>query len=511
MQRGRRHLWRARRAVADAMRGLLKRAPARGVAVSVLIALSLLGLGQAAAQSTRPRIYASPSLFPAFDPHVPDYAVRCRRGRPVRVSVSAQDGVAVAVNGARARGGRFSAEVRVSSGQAFRFRVRSGRRSVGYTARCLPPDFPKWSVSRPGRPQAQWYVVAPCCTSRYAAIFDTNGVPVWWMRMKRQVLDASLLPNHDVAIAVVDGLELAKGVTPAIFSEYRLDGRFVRTFTIPGGRPTDRHELQVLPNGDYLVVADVPRNGVDLSPYGGPSDATVLDAMIAEVSPKHRIVWSWNSKDHIGLAETGSRWYHRWVLPNPGRLPDGRKAYDIVHINAVAPYGAHHFLVSLRHTDAVYAIDRSTGDVEWKLGGTQTPQSLSIVGDDVPDFGGQHDVRDLPDGTVTLFDNGTYRGRPPRALRFAIDAQARTATLLERLVGTQTPSSPCCGSARKLPGGDWVVSWGGTHLISELTPDDQPVFELNFPTETSYRAPPVLPGVLTWTTLDAAMDRMHPR
>ena len=69
----------------------------------------------------------------------------------------------------------------------------------------------------------------------------------------------------------------------------------------------------------------------------------------------------------------------------------------------------------------------------------------------------------------------------------------------------------CCGSARKLPGGDWVVSWGADHLISELTPDDKPVFELNFPTETSYRAPPVLPGVLSWKALDSAMDKMNPR
>jgi hypothetical protein len=149
--------------------------------------------------------------------------------------------------------------------------------------------------------------------------------------------------------------------------------------------------------------------------------------------------------------------------------------------------------------------------VLWKLGGTTTPRSLKIIGDSAPDFGGQHDVRALSDGTITLHDNGTGL-RPPRALRFRINARARTATVIERLVDHQTsPNSPCCGSARKLPRGDWVIDWGDQHLITELTPADQPVFSLSFPGEFSYRADPVLPGVLSRRALNAAMDHMHPR
>jgi hypothetical protein len=454
------------------------------------------------------RVEGSPALFPSFKPSVRTYVAHCRPGKPLRLSFSLPAGRKVEVDRRKARGGSFTSTLRLGDGQAVRFATGGGH----YLVRCLPPDFPGWTTARPGSPQAAWYLVAPCCTDEhpYVAVFDTNGVPVWWINTRRPPLDASLLSNDHIVWAQRHGTDLALGISAGVYEEHRLDGRRVRTFSIPDGTPTDRHEMQLLPNGDYVVVGYKPRSGVDLSPYGGPSDATVLDALIEEVSPQHKIVWRWNSKDHIGLTETG-RWYQQGVFKNTARLPDGSTAYDIVHINAVERYGAGHFLVSLRHTDAVYDVARSDGHVVWKLGGTPTPQSLQIVGDDVSDFGGQHDVRVLPDGTVTLHDNGTGLVRFARALRFRIDASAGTATLLEQITDPFAAPSPCCGSARKLPGGHWVISWGGTDLITEETPAGKPVFSLSFPALLSYRAFPVLPHRLKRSALYAGMDAMHPR
>jgi hypothetical protein len=452
----------------------------------------LLGVAAAPASHAAARVTASPALFPRFDPSVKDYVTRCEpRGR-LRLSV-----------------GAHSTRLRLGSGQSTSFVVRSGHARRRYFVRCLPRDFPSWSAQRPGRPQAQWYVVAPCCdTKTYVAIFDTHGVPVWWIHTPRVPSDAKLLPDGNLAWAQPQGKELAPGVSSGAFEEHRLDGKLLRTFPLPDGTLIDQHELQLLPNGDYVVVAYVPRDGVDLSPYGGPSDATVLDAQVTEVTPQHRVAWSWSSADHIDPAETG-RWYQNLVLPKPVPLPDGRTAYDIVHINAVDPYGPQRFLVSLRHTDAVYAVDRGSGDVLWKLGGTQTPRSLRMVGDGVTDLGGQHDVRALDDGTVTLHDNGTDLARPPRALRFRIDAGAMTATLVEMVADRAGARSPCCGSARKLPGGDWVVSWGGTPLIEEKTAAGRRVFSLRLPNRISYRAFPVLPGRLTYRALRSGMNAMN--
>ena len=94
----------------------------------------------------------------------------------------------------------------------------------------------------------------------------------------------------------------------------------------------------------------------------------------------------------------------------------------------------------------------TTASVVWKLGGTARPESLTILND--PEFttgsgfGGQHDARVLDDGSVTIFDNGfhpdTVLRHPPRAVRYAIDAGAGTATLLEQV------NDPSDASARRL-------------------------------------------------------------
>ena len=59
-----------------------------------------------------------------------------------------------------------------------------------------------------------------------------------------------------------------------------------------------------------------------------------------------------------------------------------------------------------------------------------------------------------------------------------------------------TLTSPCCGSAGKLPTGNWVVSWGQNPLVTELTPGGARVFVLTFGAH-SYRVDPVMPGVVT--------------
>jgi arylsulfotransferase ASST len=196
------------------------------------------------------------------------------------------------------------------------------------------------------------------------------------------------------------------------------------------------------------------------------------------------------------------------------KLLDGRDACDIVHLNAVEPDGDG-LLVSLRHTDAIYRISRSDGHVEWKLGGTTTPESLTVSGDsNTVTLGGQHDVRRYADGTVTVHDNGTNLGRAPRAARFEIDGTAKTAKLVESLSDAGITSSSCCGSARKLSSGGWLVYWGtfgGSSTVREYAADGSRLSTLSFPDTFLYRAVPVAPARISAAALSAGMDAMAPR
>jgi hypothetical protein len=459
-------------------------------------ALVLAGVGATALLAcpaqARPAITAKPRLQPPFAPGVSDYASRCRLGHPLRLNV----------------GGRVR-HYRLREGQAVR--VRLGKRT--YHVRCVPEHFPKWTAFRHGTPQAKWFLVTPTLGahgSRVVAIFDRNGAPVWWMERSTKPHDAKLMPDGNLAWSTFTNGQYASHSVP--YEEHRLDGTLVRRIAAVGA-PTDGHDLQVLPNGDYLTLSYVPRDGVDLSPYGGKRDSTVVDAEVQEVTPGGRRVWRWNSKDHVAVAE--SEPFMKSIVSGPVKTADGRLAHDLVHVNSVEPDGDS-VLISMRQTDSVYKVSRRTGAIEWKLGGTQTPESLTVT--NVPDqstvMTGQHDARLLPDGTLTVHDNRTLSGRHPRAIRFSIDESARTATLIQEITDPTTAYSNCCGSARMLPGGDWVMSWGASGIVTELTATGRRVYALHFGGRggaDSYRAFPIMPGRLTIAALRRGMDAMARR
>jgi hypothetical protein len=392
------------------------------------------------------------------------------------------------------------------SGEGVRIRTRAST----YVIRCLADDFPRWTTQRHGTPQSKWYLLTPTLGahgSRYVALFDRHGVPVWWMRGKRKPHDAKLLPNGHLAWSFFTNQAYAAYSVP--YEEHRLDGKLVRRLGAKGVA-TDPHDMQIEPNGNRLHVSYVPRDGVDLSKYGGPKRATVTDAVVQELTPRGKVVFSWNSKNHIALDEAAA--YMQSIVDGPIDTTDGRHAYDIVHVNSVEPDGDS-LLISMRQTSGIYKVNRPTGAVEWKLGGLETPESLKVAGE--PEgalvLGGQHDARLLPDGTITVFNNRTGTSLLPRAERYRIDESARTATRIEALTDPRSIPSTCCGSARRLPGGNWVVDWGFSRVVSELNPAGKRVFGLFFKTVlTVYRAVPIMPGQLTGRALRAGMDAMHP-
>jgi hypothetical protein len=459
-------------------------------------------------------ISTSPGLFPSFSPSISDYVVRCDASTPVTVSVAAPSGTLVSVDGQPAAGGSFADTVTRDVGQSFSFTVQSpsvGQRwhpnlpskpPVTYYVRCLPSNFPSWTVQTNGTPQAQWYLTVPATGANYPTIFDAQGVPVWWGPDTGTVF-AELLSDGNIAWTSEAG-------APA--EEHALDGSLVRTITNTLGVPNDQHDLLLLPNGDYVIVADTVKSGVDLSGLCstpstcGPSNTSVLDPVIQEVTPGGALVWSWDTADHLPASEMDPQWYQQYIT-------GGSAPYDVYHWNSVE-YTGSGFILSFRHLDAVYDIDQASGSTLWKLGDSQGTSGLTVQGDPVFDggshFGGQHDARLLPDGTVTVHDDGTNLGRSPRAVRYSIDTLHGTATYLESVSDPLVTSAPCCGSARKLPGGDWVIGWGGSNTITELAPDGTRPFLVQFQSGTLiYRVVPILPGVLSAATLRSAMDAQY--
>jgi arylsulfotransferase ASST len=481
---------------------------ARAVRRSALIGSAVLAAaalaGTAAAGGATLGIRSDPPLLPRFNAAIRDYVDRCQPGGHVRMRIDAPPGTLVSVDGLRPRGGVFSRRRRLDPGQQLELSVRRRGKTRAYHVRCLPPDFPAWTFRRSARPYAAFYVLTP---SPWVAIWDDHGVPLWWMRAGIPIAqDAKPFGHRTIGWFAAPNSYLG----PARYEIHRLDGSLVTTVRARSAL-LDSHDIQRLPGGDYLLIAYRERpQKVDMSWCGGPHDATVFDEEIQRVRPGHaRPVWSWSSRGHIALSETA-----RWCAASRYlALPDGTMAYDLVHINSVQLVG-HSVIASMRHTDSVYRIDYRSGRIVWKLGGTRTPQSLRILGDRFAgsDFGGQHTARELADGTVTLHDNGIMRNRPPRAVRYRIDQRARTASLLEEVADPLASTSFCCGSAEKLADGGWLMSWGGTPVVTELAPGGSRRFSLEFARgQYSYRASPIPRGRLSRHALRAGMDAMNPR
>jgi hypothetical protein len=473
-------------------RGLWRRLGfAVAVFVAVLVAVpAVLPTSQASA-TTAFSIATDPGLVPSFNKAIHNYVVPCTGAATTTLSTTGKGTVKIG-------GTSFAQPASVALPLVANQAVHVSNAQGSFVIRCLPADFPSYTSTVLGTAQAKGYIVAPtgagAPANPYVIAFDNHGVPVWWMASSGTPFDAMFLSATQIGWWT-GTQQCGGGCGSGSFTIRNLAGQVTKVEGNPAaGTGLDLHEFQLLPNGHYVGIQYF-NNTADLSSWGLSSTAPITDTKIIEVTAGGKIVWSWTASQHIDIATENANWH--------GNYP------DVVHMNSVQEVG-NQVIMSSRHLDAVYDIDKTTGNILWKLGGTPTPQSLSVVGDSYPSlFSGQHDARMLPDGTVTVHDNATKEsGYSARALRFQIDTVARTATILENVTDLFFPgTAPCCGSANRLTGGNWLVDWGTATYVAELTPTGQPVVGISYAPLFSYRAGEVMASD---AALSNGMDKMFP-
>jgi hypothetical protein len=241
------------------------------------------------------------------------------------------------------------------------------------------------------------------------------------------------------------------------------------------GYMANTHELQITPDGiAYLMAYERVRD---------PRCAcTVSDFLFQQVDVgTGDVLFEWHALDHVPLSAS--------YRPRP---TDGR-SWDYFHGNSIEPPAPDDrtILVSARNTSAVYGIDAVTGDVRWTLGGKLDEAGIARRGARVQ-FCAQHDARRLPNGDITIFDNGglalgNERSCPlhkARAQQFRVDRKTGRARLVRSI-----PSGPssengagylvsAMGSARRQANGNTLISWGTNARITEVTPGGRVAFAL---------------------------------
>jgi hypothetical protein len=151
---------------------------------------------------------------------------------------------------------------------------------------------------------------------------------------------------------------------------------------------------------------------------------------------------------------------------------------DYVHCNALELDFDRNLLISSRNLDEVTKIDRNTGEVLWRMGGTQN--EFTLVGD-TQWYWRQHAVRRTASGTITLFDNGNYHvPSESRAVEYAVDEAAKVARLIWEYRHTPARYAPFTGNVQRLPTGNTLISWGNLGIVTEVRRDGTKAFEMRF-------------------------------
>lgn len=196
------------------------------------------------------------------------------------------------------------------------------------------------------------------------------------------------------------------------------------------------HDIEPLPNGNFLVMVRDIINDVDIFALGMASayaNAVVVLERILEIEPvgtdSANIVWEWKLIDHLVQDFDSSK-------PNFGVIADNQGRYNInynngngsnpIHANAI-DYNPNldQIAVSSRHLSEVFIIDHSTttaeaatssgglygkgGDFLWRWG---NPEAYNRGTAADRTLGRQHDIKWITDGPnqgkLSVFSNDGY-------------------------------------------------------------------------------------------------------
>ena len=312
---------------------------------------------------------------------------------------------------------------------------------------------------------------------------------------------AELLPNgHLLRSEQGPGSPVSFGGWHGTLREYDWDGNVVWEYTLRDKNKVAHHGYDRLPNGNTALLIWERMSWDEMISKGrDPKDPTVYkdgfkypdgtvlhdvwpDAII-EIDSKGKVVWEFHMKDHIGTAR--DQWDPNYHLPF-GYKPAYFAGPDWTHWNSIR-YNpkTDQYLVNSRDWGEMYIIDRKTKKMVWRWGnpyaygaGTKE-QGYARDGDQI--LFGAHDCNWLPNGNVSIFDNGTKRpsGNYSAAYEIERDGTFTGGKIVWSFKTDDSNSfySDYQSSAQKLPNGNWQITATRNGHVFEVTPAGEVVWE----------------------------------
>jgi hypothetical protein len=312
-------------------------------------------------------------------------------------------------------------------------------------------------------------------------VLDADGRVRWY----KSIDDAS----HDIDVHALDESQVIYGggyAIPPTVVDLDYETIFVADEPLSGGK---YHHSVWATEGQTLAIGSA-ENTADGDTWEG------FELDLFDIDTGERTA-TWTSQTAVDRGQ----------LPRP----DEKSVDDVYHANWAALADDGDFLVSLRDQDQIVRIDRTTGDVVWRLGVNGDFALVDEEGKSLGDvdwYYGQHGP-DSPLPDLWVYDNGLGRpgGSSTRAAHFAVDESTFQATLVWDWA-EEGWFEPAWGNVKSLPDGSLWVSKGhceecgeaGTNtefLIVDPETDEVP-WRLSFDSVVNsvYKSEPVDPCTL---------------
>jgi hypothetical protein len=362
----------------------------------------------------------------------------------------------------------------------------------------FPGDFPSLTVMASDSPSAGYIFISPNMSEtttgqygNYLIVADNNGNPVFYR-------NTGAAPGWDFNLQPTGVLTYSYN-NNGLHYIMNTSLQVIDSVTCGNGYVNDSHEIRILPNGNIFLIADDYEN-IDMSKIvpGGDSNATVTENVVQELDQNRNVIFQWRTLDHLNITDAIGQ--------------DLTQAQvDPFHCNAIEIDPDGNILLSFRHFSAIMEIDVQTGAIIWQLGGTNN--QFSFVNDPIG-FSYQHAIRRLPNGDITLFDNGNlYNPAFSRAVEYKLDEVDLTATLVWQYPDNQDTYAQAMGYVQRLTNGNTIIGWGYDEwsaqqlAVTEVEPNGRIALEVAMPNDVfSYRAYRYPFLFITWPTINDTIE-----
>ena len=121
----------------------------------------------------------------------------------------------------------------------------------------------------------------------FNVIFDNSGNPIWYSKYPDERRDMKVQHNGVMTMLARDG-------PGNHYNGFNTNYQQIASYWAANGYSVDEHELQVLPDGTYLVVV-LTTQTVDMSRYvvGGNPAASVTEDILQEFTPAGELIFQW--------------------------------------------------------------------------------------------------------------------------------------------------------------------------------------------------------------------------